>query len=94
MTTDDYLNTDETLERRDLLYGHLVREPSPVYGHQAVVTRLSVLLVDAVRHGPGGIVCVAPLDVPTSSPEQSETSCASQCGPLGGSWLVSVCVAS
>jgi Uma2 family endonuclease len=63
VSTVDYLSGDETLRRQELEFGTLVREPAPRYGHQAVVTRLTVLLDAAVRQGPKGIVCVSPLDV-------------------------------
>ena len=64
MSIDEYLNGPETKARQSLLYGVLVREPaSPRYGHQAVVTRLTVLLDAVAREGPKGLVCVSPLDV-------------------------------
>ena len=43
-----YLDTDETLQRRELVWG-MVREPAaPVWGHQDLVTRITVLLYQHV----------------------------------------------
>lgn len=64
ISTDEYLRGPETTARQSLIYGVLVREPAaPRYGHQAVVTRLTVLLDAVVRDGSKGLVCVSPIDV-------------------------------
>jgi Uma2 family endonuclease len=63
LTTGQYLSGEETTRRRELVWG-VVREPAaPLYSHQHVVTRLTVLLDDHVRrHGLGQVV-VSPIDV-------------------------------
>ena len=52
-----------TLERRELRWGTLVREPAPRYGHQAVLTNLTARLAFHARHEGLGRVCVSPVDV-------------------------------
>jgi hypothetical protein len=44
MSVADYLRGAETLRRRELEWGVLRDAPSPIYLHQALVTRLAVLL--------------------------------------------------
>jgi hypothetical protein len=52
IATHEYLSDRETTARQSLIYGVLVREPAaPRYGHQAVVTRLTVLLDTVARQG-------------------------------------------
>jgi len=63
MTTWEYLAGEETIERRELKWGTLVREPAPTYGHQAVVTNLAALLTNYVKAHDLGRVCVSPVDV-------------------------------
>ena len=63
MTTREYLFGAETLERRELRWGTLVREPAPRYGHQAVLTNLTMALAWHVRERALGRVCVSPVDV-------------------------------
>ena len=63
MTTREYLLGAETLERRELRWGTLVREPAPRYGHQAVLTNLTLALALHVREHALGRVCVSPVDV-------------------------------
>ena len=63
MTTRDYFGGAETLERRELRWGTLVREPAPRYGHQAVLTNLTAALAFHVRDQGLGRVCVSPVDV-------------------------------
>ena len=63
MTTREYLDGAETLERRELRWGTLVREPAPRYGHQAVLTNLTAVLARHVREQALGRVCVSPVDV-------------------------------
>lgn len=63
LSVADYLDGPETLRRRELEWGVLRDAPSPLYAHQAIVTRLAVLIDAHVRpHGLGHAV-VAPIDV-------------------------------
>jgi Uma2 family endonuclease len=59
----DYLDGPETLRRRELEWGIVRDAPSPVYSHQALVTRLVVLLHAHVRPRGLGHVVVSPIDV-------------------------------
>ena len=64
VSTVNYLRGAETMRRRELLFGR-VREPvSPRYGHQAVITRLTVLFDEVARDGRKGVVCVSPMTSP------------------------------
>src|SRR5262245_6821036 len=63
VSTADYLNGAETMRRRELLFGQVHEPASPRYGHQAVITRLVVLLDGVVRDRHQGVVCVSPMDV-------------------------------
>ncbi len=62
-TVAEYLETDETSRRRELVHGELREPPAPTYGHQAVVTRLVALFHTHVERHRLGHVCVSPLDV-------------------------------
>jgi Uma2 family endonuclease len=62
-STFDYLDGRETLRRQELVWG-TVREPAaPRFQHQAVVTRLTVLLDREARIDNRGTVVVSPIDV-------------------------------
>jgi Uma2 family endonuclease len=63
MTTSDYLNGEETMRRRELIYGVLREPPGPLYGHQSVVTQLTAMLHQHVRAQQFGVVLVSPIDV-------------------------------
>ncbi len=63
LSVADYLDGAETLRRRELEWGILRDAPSPLYSHQALVTRLVVLLDAHVRPRGLGRVVVAPIDV-------------------------------
>ena len=63
ISTAEYFAGPVTTARQSLIDGVHVREPSPQYGHQAAVTRLTVLLDHVARDGSKGLVCVSPLDV-------------------------------
>jgi Uma2 family endonuclease len=63
LSVADYLDGAETLRRRELEWGILRDAPSPIYSHQALVTRLVVLLDAHVRPRGLGRVVVAPIDV-------------------------------
>ncbi len=59
----EYLDGPETSRRRELEWGILRDAPSPIYSHQALVTRLVVLLDAHVRPRALGHVVVSPIDV-------------------------------
>jgi len=63
MTVADYLGMPETNKPQELVYGILREPPSPFYGHQAIVTQLTVMLGRFVRRTKLGVVCVSPIDV-------------------------------
>lgn len=62
-TVNEYLAAGETLNRQGLIWGSVLHEPAPNYTHQAIVTRVVVLLDEHVREQQAGLVCVPPLDV-------------------------------
>lgn len=62
-TVNEYLAGEETLNRQGLIWGSVLNEPAPNYTHQAIVTRVVVLLDEHVRAHQAGLVCVSPLDV-------------------------------
>lgn len=60
LTVTEYFRMPETVRRMELLHGVVREPPAPKYGHQALITELTVLLkrhVDARRLGK---VCVPP----------------------------------
>ncbi len=62
-TVVDYLADEEELQRKELVWG-MVREPAaPLWGHQAIVTRATVVLYSHVRQHHLGQVCASPIDV-------------------------------
>ncbi len=64
MTVEQYLDGDETLQRQELRFGCLVREPaSPSFLHQIVLGRIHVALDAHVRAIEAGVVVASPLDV-------------------------------
>jgi Uma2 family endonuclease len=63
MTVDEYFGYDESLRRMELVGGVVREPPAPSYGHQSIVTRITVLLDRHVREHRLGIVCVSPIDV-------------------------------
>jgi Uma2 family endonuclease len=63
VSVGDYLSGREDLRRRELVWGVVREPPAPRYGHQAVVTRTTVILDLHVRTERLGIVCVSPIDV-------------------------------
>jgi Uma2 family endonuclease len=64
ISTNTYLDTEETLERSELWRGFVVRDAaSPVFAHQIATTRLTVLLDRVARDAHAGVVCVSPIDV-------------------------------
>jgi Uma2 family endonuclease len=63
LKTADYLAGDESLARRELIWGVVREPPAPRWGHQSLVTRVVVLLDQFVRAHNLGRVCVSPIDV-------------------------------
>ena len=63
MTVKEYFEGPETLRPMELVFGIVREPPAPRYGHQSVVTTLTVLLERYVRERGLGIVCVSPIDV-------------------------------
>ena len=58
-----YLQYPETTRRMELVWGVVREPPAPRWGHQSVVTRLTVLLDTYVRAHGLGHICVSPIDV-------------------------------
>jgi Uma2 family endonuclease len=63
MTVNDYLGGEETMRRRELVWGVVREPPSPFFSHQAIVMRIAVLLSLHARDLNLGVVVGAPLDV-------------------------------
>lgn len=63
MTVREYFRQPETMRPMELVYGVVREPPAPNYGHQTIVTRLTVLLDEHVRAHGLGQVCVSPVDV-------------------------------
>jgi Uma2 family endonuclease len=63
MTVEEYFRGAETHRPMELVYGVVREPPAPRYGHQSVVTRVTVLLDQHVRELGLGVVCVSPVDV-------------------------------
>jgi Uma2 family endonuclease len=62
-TVDEYFRGPETTRPMELRYGVVREPPAPLYGHQSIVTRMTVLLEQHVRSLELGVVCVSPIDV-------------------------------
>ena len=63
MTTEEYLQTAETLKPTELIYGVLRAADSPLAPHQAAVLDLSLSLVSHVRERRLGEIWISPFDV-------------------------------
>ena len=63
MTTEEYLQTAETLKPTELIYGVLRVADSPLAPHQAAVLDLSLALVSHVRERRLGEIWISPFDV-------------------------------
>jgi Uma2 family endonuclease len=63
VSVPDYLLGAETLRRRELEWGVLRNAPAPTSWHQALVTRVAVLLDAHARPSGLGRTLVAPVDV-------------------------------
>jgi Uma2 family endonuclease len=59
----EYFQYPETTRRMELVWGRVREPPAPRWGHQSVVTRLTVLLDHYVRANRLGHICVSPIDV-------------------------------
>ena len=62
-TVDEYFQGTETSDPIELVHGIVREPPAPLYGHQSLVTRATVLLDRHVRERGLGNVCVSPIDV-------------------------------
>ena len=62
-SANEYLAEEETQARRELLFGVVHEPPAPFFGHQIIVTRVTVLLDEHVRREQLGAVVVSPVDV-------------------------------
>lgn len=63
LPVSEYLSGIETMRRRELEWGMVREPPAPFYDHQALVTRVAVLLDTHVRTRGLGDVVVSPVDV-------------------------------
>jgi Uma2 family endonuclease len=63
MTTEEYLQTPETLVPQELAYGEWRVADSPSVSHQRIVLELMLALVAFVREEQLGEVLIAPMDV-------------------------------
>jgi Uma2 family endonuclease len=63
MTTTEYLNTPETVNPQELVYGVLRVADAPAPSHQAAVGDLFLALAAHVRHEQSGEVWLSPIDV-------------------------------
>ena len=63
MTTYEYLDTDETNNRRELAHGVLREPPAPFFSHQAIVLKVARILCEHVESLGLGQVAISPLDV-------------------------------
>jgi len=63
MTTAEYLNTPETVNPQELIYGVLRVADAPAPKHQAAVGDLFLALATHVRHEQSGDVWLSPIDV-------------------------------
>jgi len=59
----DYLNGPEEMGKMELVWGSVVREPAPRWGHQEIIKRATVILELHVRARGLGVVGVSPIDV-------------------------------
>lgn len=63
MTTEEYLQTPESLLPTELIYGVLRVADSPFAPHQAAVLDVSLALVEHVRGNNLGEIWISPLDI-------------------------------
>ena len=58
-----YLRGEETVRRRELVWGVVREPPAPLYNHQALLLGVATRLSRHVRRHRRGVIAVAPLDV-------------------------------
>lgn len=63
MNVVSYLDGQEELRRRELVWGVVRDEPAPDFIHQVLVTEAAAILREHVRERGLGEVCVSPVDV-------------------------------
>ncbi len=68
ISTTEYFEGPESSRPMELVYGVAREPPAPSYGHQWIVTRLTVLLSAHVNERGLGQVCVSPVDVVLDEP--------------------------
>ena len=68
ITVKEYFTYPETTRPMELVYGVVREPPSPRYGHQSIVTRLTTLLGTHVEERQLGRVLVSPMDVVLDEP--------------------------
>jgi Uma2 family endonuclease len=59
----DYLNGPEEMGKMELVWGSVMREPAPRWGHQEIIKRATIILELHVRARGLGVVGVSPIDV-------------------------------
>jgi Uma2 family endonuclease len=67
--TSTYLRGEETLARRELVWGMVREPPAPLFAHQDLLLRLATRLDRHIRRHRLGVVAVAPLDVVLDAPK-------------------------
>jgi hypothetical protein len=63
LSTVTYLRSEETVRRRELVWGVLREPAAPLYNHQALLLGVATRLTRHVERHHLGVVAVAPLDV-------------------------------
>ncbi len=63
LSTVTYLRGEETVRRRELVWGVVREPPAPLYNHQALLFGVATRLSRHVRRHHLGVVAVAPLDI-------------------------------
>jgi Uma2 family endonuclease len=63
LSVQEYFELPETMRPMELVHGIVREPPAPRYGHQSIVTRLTMLLAAHVEAHGLGRVCVSPVDV-------------------------------
>lgn len=63
LSTVTYLRGEETVRRRELVWGVVREPPAPLYNHQALLLGVATRLSRHVRRHRLGVIAVAPLDV-------------------------------
>jgi Uma2 family endonuclease len=63
LSTVTYLRSEETVRRRELVWGVLREPAAPLYNHQALLLGVATRLTRPVERHRLGVVAMAPLDV-------------------------------